>query len=404
MEQIPLSHILSATENFDKKNFIAAGGFGQVYKGHSEQYGTIAVKRLEDHGMGGQGQHEFRMEIELLSAYKHENLVSLVGFCDQDGEKILVYKHESNGSLDKHLQSEDLNWIQRLQICLDAARGLKYLHYDVGDQRRVVHRDVKSSNILLDENMKAKISDFGLSKISPTNVSCTILISNACGTIGYIDPEYVTYVLCGRLARVVKYEDRRQFLCVLAPNHFEKHTLHEIIYSNIRDQMDPASLQIFSTVAYHCLTKCRTDRPTMNQIVEQLQKALDEQLAASSGLRPGGAALQLGLSTSMIQPGNMEVRALKPVSSRRAVVEPRNIFRTISEVDILDDGYRWLKYGKKFVKGNPNARSYYKCTSQGCNVRKHVERDANDPKGVITTYEGKHNHDVPAAAVRVNDI
>ncbi|KAJ9554669.1 hypothetical protein OSB04_018714 [Centaurea solstitialis] len=316
VKQIPFPDILSATENFDEKNFIASGGFGRVYKGHSEQYGTIAVKRL-DFGISWQGQHEFRMEIELLSVYKHENLVSLVGFCDQKEEKILVYKHESNGSLDKLLQSKDLNWIQRLHICLDAAKGLKYLHNDVGHQRRVVHRDVKSSNILLDENMKAKISDFGLSKISATNVSSSFFYSNPCGTIGYIDPEYVTYgvlseksdvyafgvvlfeVMCGRLARLVQYKDKRQFLCILAPNHFEKHTLHEIIYSNIRDQMYPNSLKTFSTLAYHCLTKRRTDRPSMSQIVKKLQKALDQQLGAStSGLRPG-AALQQGFSISL---------------------------------------------------------------------------------------------------------
>ncbi|XP_024989841.1 probable receptor-like protein kinase At5g59700 [Cynara cardunculus var. scolymus] len=137
--QIPLPLILSATNSFDENNLIGKGGFGNVYQGHSEQYGTIAVKRL-DHRISGQGQHEFMMEIALLSAYKHENLASLVGFCDQDGEKILVYKHESNGSLDKVLQSKDLNWIQRLRICLDAAHGLKYLHDDVGPQHRVLHR------------------------------------------------------------------------------------------------------------------------------------------------------------------------------------------------------------------------------------------------------------------------
>ncbi|KAL3511084.1 hypothetical protein ACH5RR_030485 [Cinchona calisaya] len=94
---------------------------------------------------------------------------------------------------------------------------------------------------------------------------------------------------------------------------------------------------------------------------------------------------------------NIEVRTSEPASSHRTVTEPRIIVQTTSEVDLLDDGYRWRKYGQKVVKGNPYPRSYYKCTSQGCNVRKHVERAASDPKAVITTYEGKHNHDVPAA-------
>ncbi|KAK6119156.1 hypothetical protein DH2020_047088 [Rehmannia glutinosa] len=94
---------------------------------------------------------------------------------------------------------------------------------------------------------------------------------------------------------------------------------------------------------------------------------------------------------------NIEVQNSEQASSHRTVTEPRIIVQTTSEVDLLDDGYRWRKYGQKVVKGNPYPRSYYKCTSQGCNVRKHVERAATDPKAVITTYEGKHTHDVPAA-------
>lgn len=93
----------------------------------------------------------------------------------------------------------------------------------------------------------------------------------------------------------------------------------------------------------------------------------------------------------------VEAHASEQALSHRTVTEPRIIVQTTSEVDLLDDGYRWRKYGQKVVKGNPYPRSYYKCTSQGCNVRKHVERAASDPKAVITTYEGKHNHDVPAA-------
>ncbi|PPD80090.1 hypothetical protein GOBAR_DD22967 [Gossypium barbadense] len=94
---------------------------------------------------------------------------------------------------------------------------------------------------------------------------------------------------------------------------------------------------------------------------------------------------------------SMEIRVSEPCSSHRTVTEPRIIVQTTSEVDLLDDGYRWRKYGQKVVKGNPYPRSYYKCTTPGCNVRKHVERASTDPKAVITTYEGKHNHDVPAA-------
>ncbi|XP_061369670.1 probable WRKY transcription factor 4 [Gastrolobium bilobum] len=99
-----------------------------------------------------------------------------------------------------------------------------------------------------------------------------------------------------------------------------------------------------------------------------------------------------------------EATSSDPASSHRTVTEPRIIVQTTSEVDLLDDGYRWRKYGQKVVKGNPYPRSYYKCTTPGCNVRKHVERASTDPKAVITTYEGKHNHDVPAAKTNSHTI
>lgn len=101
---------------------------------------------------------------------------------------------------------------------------------------------------------------------------------------------------------------------------------------------------------------------------------------------------------------NIEGRVQDPASLHRTVSEPRIIVQTTSEVDLLDDGYRWRKYGQKVVKGNPYPRSYYKCTTTGCNVRKHVERASTDPKAVITTYEGKHNHDVPAAKTNSHTV
>lgn len=115
----------------------------------------------------------------MLSTYKHENLISLTVFCDRDGEKILVYEHASRGSLDRHLSSSTLTWTQRLKICLGAARGLCYLHDPKDTQQRVIHRDIKSSNIQLDENWNAKVSDMGLSKIGPMK-SAAIISCHKC--------------------------------------------------------------------------------------------------------------------------------------------------------------------------------------------------------------------------------
>lgn len=299
--RIPLQDILLATNTFSNENIIAGGGFGKVYQGRSQQHGIIAVKQLDRSSW--QGEHEFMMEIALLSAYKHDNLVSLVGFCDQDGEKILVYKYESKGSLDKHLHNKDLTWIQRLRICLDAARGLKYLHDDVGLQHRILHRDVKSANILLDRNLKAKISDFGLSKIALANVPCTILISIACGTLGYVDPQYIKLgilsqksdvysfgvvlfeVLFGRLVSVAENPDNRHFSVKMAKTHYENGTLDEIIHPDLRKQMDSKSLSTFSTIAYQCLKKHGEERPTMSLVMEQLEKVLDCQLGVIPTLK-----------------------------------------------------------------------------------------------------------------------
>nr|XP_043615731.1 probable receptor-like protein kinase At2g39360 [Erigeron canadensis] len=187
--KIPLEKIKLATNNFSDEAFIGQGGYGKVYVGTltlSEQQIRVAVKRLDC--QFGQGNREYLMEIQTLTCYRHKNLVSLVGFCDENGESILVYEHAKYGSLDKYLSNPELSWIQRLKISLGAARGFNYLHDEVGPQHRVLHRDIKSANILLDENWEAKVSDFGLSKIGPSNLEFTYVVTVACGTIGYIDP------------------------------------------------------------------------------------------------------------------------------------------------------------------------------------------------------------------------
>ncbi|XP_076896332.1 receptor-like protein kinase ANXUR2 [Bidens hawaiensis] len=288
---IPLQEISLATDGFANKNLVAKGGFGSVYKGVSKTHGHIAIKRWNHMW---QGDHEFKTEIALLSKHKHENIVTLLGFCDEEGEKILVYKYESNASLDKHLNNKDLSWNQRLQICLDAARGLNYLHYGVGYCEQILHRDVKSANILLDENWKPKISDFGLARFCPTNMESSFVTSNVCGTRGYIAPEYYIYgyltsksdvysfgivlweVLCGRLTHVVYNEPVA--LSILVQRHYLSNTLGSIIPTYIHNQINTASLLTFSDIAYRCL-KNMAERPTMRQVEAQLQKALDNQLA-----------------------------------------------------------------------------------------------------------------------------
>ncbi|XP_076918103.1 putative serine/threonine-protein kinase PBL28 [Bidens hawaiensis] len=254
------------------------------------------------HGFGKwldktQGQSEFLKEILTLACYKHKNIICLLGFCDEDDEKILVYKYEVNGSLDRHLADTNLTWEDRLRICLDAARGLKYLHDDVGVGHRVIHRDIKSSNILLDEDWKAKISDFGLCKIGLRNEWFSFLVSNIAGTIGYVDPQYIETgvltkesdvyafgvvlceVLCGRPAVIAKYCNKRTFLPLLLQHHYEDKNTEGIFFANLQGNMKPRSCDTFLNIAYNCVNKDRRHSPTMEIVVKELEAALEHQTA-----------------------------------------------------------------------------------------------------------------------------
>ncbi|KAJ9537715.1 hypothetical protein OSB04_030448 [Centaurea solstitialis] len=294
--KIQLEAILSATNNFSEDNCIGNGGFGKVYKGElidSEGRQTmVAIKRLNR--AYGQGDPEFWKEIIMLSRYKHENIVFLLGFCDESGEKILVYEYASKKSLDLYLKSDNLTWVQRLKICIGAARGLAYLHNPGGTQQRVLHRDIKSSNILLDENWNARISDLGLSKFGPANQQITFLVSNAVGTIGYCDPVYVETgvlkkesdvysfgvvlfeVLCGRLC-IGNNNDKQRPMTGLARQCYEQDKVNEIIYGSIKDEIKPKSLKAFTAIAYQCLNRDLEERPLMTKVVRTLERALEHQ-------------------------------------------------------------------------------------------------------------------------------
>ncbi|KAL4194290.1 hypothetical protein AMTRI_Chr05g67900 [Amborella trichopoda] len=182
------SEIVKITNDYEK--IIGKGGYGPVFYGRLDDGREVAVKILskESH----QGAKEFSNEVKLLMRVHHKYLASLIGFSEEGKEKILVYEYMSKGNLnsilsDKSSSSKVLNWEQRIQIALSAAQGLEYLHY--GCKPPIVHRDVKTSNILLNEKLEAKLADFGLSRFGPTegdtHISTTVM-----GTPGYVDPEY----------------------------------------------------------------------------------------------------------------------------------------------------------------------------------------------------------------------
>ncbi|XP_019230282.1 PREDICTED: calcium/calmodulin-regulated receptor-like kinase 1 isoform X2 [Nicotiana attenuata] len=174
-----------ATYNFT--TLIGQGAYGPVYKAQMSTGETVAVKVLATDSK--QGEKEFQTEVMLLGRLHHRNLVNLVGYCAEKGQHMLIYVYMSRGSLACHLYDEKLEplcWDLRVQIALDVARGLEYLHD--GAVPPVVHRDIKSSNILLDQSMRARVADFGLSREEMVSKH----VSNIRGTFGYLDPEYIS--------------------------------------------------------------------------------------------------------------------------------------------------------------------------------------------------------------------
>ncbi|XP_042373328.1 receptor-like serine/threonine-protein kinase SD1-8 [Zingiber officinale] len=187
---LDFSKIVDATNNFSTSNILGEGGFGLVYKGNLGEDQEIAVKRLSK--TSTQGVDEFKNEVMLIAKLQHRNLVRLFGCCIQGGERILVYEYMPNGSLDSFLfdktKSTLLDWQTRYDIIVGIARGLLYLHHD--SRFKIIHRDLKASNILLDKGMNPKISDFGMARIFGSDET-EVNTRRVVGTYGYMSPEYI---------------------------------------------------------------------------------------------------------------------------------------------------------------------------------------------------------------------
>ncbi|KAG5560748.1 hypothetical protein RHGRI_003927 [Rhododendron griersonianum] len=291
---IPLSKILKATNDFDEKLVIGTWGFGKVYRAIIDDGGTTSIAAIKrSNPESNQGVEEFWTEVKLLSKLRHTNLVSLIGYCNEHQEMVLVYKYIARGTLANHLYKtsrSNLTWERRLNICLDVALGLDYLHN--GTEHGIIHQDVKSTNILLDENWVAKVSDFGISKRIPS-YSTTHVTTNVKGTIGYFDPHYfltkrltkksdvyafgvvLLEVLCGRPPIDIRLKEKKISLIHWAQMYIDKGNIDQIIDPSLNGETTPRSLKYFAELANKCLHTKPKERPTMAEVVQSLNSALE---------------------------------------------------------------------------------------------------------------------------------
>ncbi|XP_057988126.1 serine/threonine-protein kinase PBL34 isoform X2 [Hevea brasiliensis] len=272
--QFTFQELKSATGNFRPDSILGEGGFGYVFKGWIEENGTapakpgsgitVAVKSLKPDGL--QGHREWVAEVDFLGQLHHPNLVKLIGYCIEDDQRLLVYEFMTRGSLENHLfrRTIPLPWSNRIMIALGAAKGLAFLH---GGPEPVIYRDFKTSNILLDSEYNAKLSDFGLAKAGPqgdkTHVSTRVV-----GTYGYAAPEYV---MTGRRSMDKKRPSGEQNLVAWArPYLADKRKLYQLVDPRLELHYSLKGVQKVSQLAYNCLSRDPKSRPTMDEVVKAL--------------------------------------------------------------------------------------------------------------------------------------
>ncbi|XP_059667713.1 probable LRR receptor-like serine/threonine-protein kinase At1g67720 isoform X2 [Cornus florida] len=285
-----VSEIEDATSNFEKK--VGSGGFGVVYYGKLKDGKEIAVKVLTSNSF--QGKREFSNEVSLLSRIHHRNLVQFLGYCQEEGKSILVYEFMHNGTLKEHLygpltRERSISWIKRLEIAEDAAKGIEYLH--TGCVPSIIHRDLKTSNILLDRNLRAKVSDFGLSKLAVDGASHVSSIVR--GTVGYLDPEY--YIS----QQLTEKSDVYSFGVILlelisgheaisnesfgancrnivqwAKLHIQSGDIQGIVDPSLHGVYDNQTMWKIAEKALMCVQPHGHMRPSMSEVIKEIQDAI----------------------------------------------------------------------------------------------------------------------------------
>uniref|UniRef100_A0A7N2LNN5 non-specific serine/threonine protein kinase n=1 Tax=Quercus lobata TaxID=97700 RepID=A0A7N2LNN5_QUELO len=309
-QQYSYSEVVSITNNFE--TIVGGGGFGKVYLGKLKDEGQVAVKLLSP--SSNQGYKEFQAEAQLLMIVHHRNLVSLVGYCDENDQKALIYEYMENGDLHQHLSVKNTNvmtWNERLNIAVDAAHGLEYLHN--GCKPPIIHRDLKTSNILLTGHMKAKIADFGLSRIFATESDSHVSTCPA-GTLGYLDPEYQASGNFSKKSDVYSFgiilfeliTGRPAIMRGPKKNTHILDWIYPIIESgDIQSVVDPRLQGKFHTnsawkaveIALSCIPSIAIQRPDMSQVLAELKECLalemtNASLATEGNMTPSSIPLE----------------------------------------------------------------------------------------------------------------
>ncbi|KAL0430365.1 UNVERIFIED_CONTAM: Proline-rich receptor-like protein kinase PERK8 [Sesamum radiatum] len=300
-----------ATNGFSANNLLGEGGFGCVYKGVLGDGRQVAVKQLK--AGGGQGEREFRAEVEIISRIHHRHLVSLVGYCISENQRLLVYDYVPNNTLHYHLHGKGkpvMDWASRVKVAAGAARGLSYLHEDC--QPRIIHRDIKSTNILLDNNFEARVADFGLAKLALELDLHTHVSTRVMGTFGYLAPEYASTgklteksdvfsfgvvlleLITGRKpvdsSQPLGDESLVEWARPLLAQALETEVFGDLVDPRLENNFVESETFRMIEAAAACVRHLASKRPKMSQIVRALD-SMEESADLNNGMKPGQSGI-----------------------------------------------------------------------------------------------------------------